>query len=321
MHRVRNTTGFTLIELIVVISIIALLIAILLPALGMARETGRAAACLSNLRQLGLAMATYAADSEDALAGPNTSGLQQTLTNTAPTTGTARTPVQNMDFMSPTLGDGLNMPADRSQRLGRIFNQDFRCPSNVVRYDSEFSTSLLSPPNNYHVNSYSAALVFHALPISNTSGLGQRIGLTNAAWNQVRPPKDYTPRVDKVGRASDKVYAMEGARHLDATTGAITYNGFAKQIDGGNFMDYGPVFAQQFSTGSPYRRDTAAREQRVKQVAYRHTDSFNTVWFDGHAERLAYRESLETSYFVPSGTQIINATGTDDPDDVNGVVP
>jgi len=54
--------GFTLIELLVVISIIALLIAILLPALAAARGTAQKAACLSNLRQLGIGSAAYHAD-------------------------------------------------------------------------------------------------------------------------------------------------------------------------------------------------------------------------------------------------------------------
>lgn len=64
---IRQQHGFTLIELLVVIAIISILIAILLPALGSARESARGAQCLSNAKQIATASYAHAFDRDSQL--------------------------------------------------------------------------------------------------------------------------------------------------------------------------------------------------------------------------------------------------------------
>ena len=88
LHRPRRfQNGFTLIELLVVIAIIAILAALLLPALASAKRRAQTVHCLSNLRQWGLALNLYATQNDDTTPRDGTDTGGQYAVDTGVTTG------------------------------------------------------------------------------------------------------------------------------------------------------------------------------------------------------------------------------------------
>jgi prepilin-type N-terminal cleavage/methylation domain-containing protein len=115
--------AFTLIEMMVVIAIIAILAALLLPALAAAKEKGREAQCVSNLRQWGLAFNMYAADNDDFLPRRG-QGVQPLFQINRPSDWFNALPVYFSLPMFEQMVSNNAMPAPHSQSV-------FICPTAV----------------------------------------------------------------------------------------------------------------------------------------------------------------------------------------------
>jgi len=153
----RRKRGFTLLELLVVVAIVALLLGVLIPALSEARDVARLTACGSNLQQLITAVHTYGADFDDRVpagpAGPSPFGRPWTEVNGAGIWlgDPLRTPTGHGLLLVPYLGghepayfcpdDAQNVPA---RELGRIGTDQNARASYAYRHLAQASDQRVS---------------------------------------------------------------------------------------------------------------------------------------------------------------------------------
>jgi prepilin-type N-terminal cleavage/methylation domain-containing protein/prepilin-type processing-associated H-X9-DG protein len=208
----RLHAGFTLIELLVVIAIISVLISMLLPSLGQARETARTAVCKSNLRQLHLGWQYYIESNKQWV-------ITMSWANPTYNVKWTRVIAKQMDVpYTYETNDPLNTGFDTNQTYslgGTKKNGVFQCPTEQGLY------------RNYYGGSNAVSYAYNG-GYGYGYGLGLDDSFASTVWyrrirfSEIRKPSDCISMLEYL--------TADGGSEVWAFTSTATYSGANRQL-------------------------------------------------------------------------------------------
>ncbi len=257
--------AFTLIELLVVIAIIALVMGILLPALGHARSAGRRLVCSSNARQLQLAATTYALDHTGHYP-PGASNFRANLhrwhgSRTNPSEHFAAEASPLMGYMGDT--PGTTQAIRNCPTFARTIEADQNAPTTST---GAFEKS--------------------------AGGYGYNNAFVGTLQGQVGPRTDHTWRV-----ISDKTGSPEHLFLRPSETMAFADTAFLSSRSVGGVIEYSflePRYQPAF--GLTHRADPS--------IHFRHDNRANIAHLDGHVETRELKFSWSSGLYQPEAVTL-----------------
>lgn len=327
----RTRVGFTLVELLVVIGIIALLISILLPSLSKARRAASTVKCLANIRSICQGMLMYAAQNNNYIPGsPATSGRfvfnDDWTKNATYSNGNMPNITQIWDWQAP-IADAMGIDfnhggatADRVERFVQLRDfKGFTCPENEtigVPYTGAGGPSF---PVGRIVSYNTANELLLLEPGKGSAG-------TTASSAGLSCPAGYAPMVSKVGAAAKKVFIADGARYSNTTSAPDTDLNYVGS-GGGAYGSIGPFHTKDNSWNrnkSPGNSNSGTIDSRIYSFRHGNTqpggaaNSFrmNVGFYDGHAETMGDLQASDPNMWLPrdGGYDPANTTAPLQPD-------